>query len=223
MTSSCSARGRAATPPRSAPPSSACAPRSSRRSTGAASASTSAASRPRRCCATPSWRTSSTHEAKTFGIQRRGHLRLRRGVPAQPQGRRRPGQGRPLPDEEEQDHASTTAAAPSSTPHTLRVERRDDHVRQLHHRHRRDHPAAARHLAVGAGGDLRGADPHRGAAGQHHHRRARARSAWSSPTCCTTTASRSRSSSSSTGWCRWRTRRSPRSWPSATSGSASTC
>ncbi len=62
-----------------------------------------------------------TKEAKTFGIQVDGEirLRLRRGVPAQPQGRRRPGQGRALPDEEERHHG----------------------VRRPRHLHRRAHAA----------------------------------------------------------------------------------
>ena len=49
----------------------------------------------------------------------------------------------------------------------------DRHVRQLHPRHRRDHQAAAGHAAERPRGDVRGADPHRGAAGLDHHRRRR--------------------------------------------------
>ena len=168
MTSWSSAPGPGGTSPRSAPPSSGSASRSSRSGTGAASASTSAASPPRRCCATPSWRTSSRSEAETFGIQVDGAvtLRLRRGVQAQPQGRRRPRQGRALPDEEERHHR----------------------VRRPRHLHRRRTPArwpapaaaprpsrsttassppgATTRLLPGtsltrARGDLRGADPQR--------------------------------------------------------------
>ena len=56
--SSSSVRAPVGTSPPSAPPSSASRSGWSRRSTGEGSASTSAASRRRRCCATPSWRTS---------------------------------------------------------------------------------------------------------------------------------------------------------------------
>ena len=71
----------------------------------------------RPCCATPNSRTSSRARRKTFGIKVDGTVTFDYGdgLPAQPQGRRRPGQGRPLPDEEEQDHRVSTAAAPSST------------------------------------------------------------------------------------------------------------
>jgi dihydrolipoamide dehydrogenase len=45
-----------------------------------------------------------THEAKTFGISGEVTFDFGAALRPQPQGRRRPGQGRPLPDEEEQDH-----------------------------------------------------------------------------------------------------------------------
>ena len=125
--------------------------RSSRNATGAASASTSAASRPRRCCATPNSPTSSPARRKTFGIQVDGEvtLRLRRGLPAQPQGRRRPGQGRPLPDEEERHHRVRRPRHLHATPHTRRGQADGGETitfDQLHHRHRRHHQAAARHV-----------------------------------------------------------------------------
>ena len=71
---------------------------------------------------------------------------------------------------------------------TLEVEaqrrrHRDGDVRQRHHRHRQQHPAGARHLAVGQRRHLRRADPVARAALVDRHRRAPARSAWSSATC----------------------------------------
>ena len=48
---------------------------------------------------------------------------------------------------------------------------RDGDVRQRHHRHRQQHPAGARHVAVGQRRHLRGADPVARAAGVDRHRR----------------------------------------------------
>ena len=45
-----------------------------------------------------------THEKDTFGIEGDATMDFARHPRAQPQGRRRHRQGRPLPDEEEQDH-----------------------------------------------------------------------------------------------------------------------
>ena len=155
------------------------APRSSRRGTGAASASTWAASPPRRCCATPSSPTSSRSEAKTFGIQVDGEvtLRLRRGLQAQPQGRRRPRQGRPLPDEEEQHHRVRRPRhvhRPAHAPGGLT----DGGTETVTFDHCIIATGATTKLLPGtslsrAGGDVRGADPQRGAAGEHRDRRRR--------------------------------------------------
>lgn len=105
---------------------------------------------------------------------RTGHLRLRRGLPPQPQGRRRPGQGRPLPDEEKQDHRDRRPRHLPRPAHPPggRLRRQHPHhrLRQLHHRHRRRAQAAPRHPAQRARGDLRGADPGRGAAALDRHR-----------------------------------------------------
>ena len=94
-----------ATSRRSAPPSSARRSPSSRRSTGAGSASTSAASRARRCSSNAELAHVLTHEKAKFGIEGDAHDGLsarRTSAPATVPRRHR--QGRPLPDEEEQDH-----------------------------------------------------------------------------------------------------------------------
>ena len=85
-----------------------------------------------------------THEAKTFGIKVDGQVTFDYGeaLPPQPQGRRRPGQGRPLPDEEEQDHGDRRPRHVPRPAHAPggRLRRRHPHhrLRPLHHRHRRD-------------------------------------------------------------------------------------
>ena len=108
---------------------------------------------------------------------RRRDVRLRCGVPAQPQGRRRPRQGRPLPDEEEQHHRARRLGHVHRRQHpagrAVRRRRGDGHLRPLHPRDRGDHPAAAGHRAQRPRGDLRRADHDRGAAGLDHHRRRR--------------------------------------------------
>ena len=101
-----------------------------------------AASPRRRCCATPSSRTSSP-PGRAVRHLGRGELRLRRRVRPQPQGRRRPRQGRPLPDEEEQDHRVRRPRhvhrrrTPSTSRKADGVDR-DGHLRQRDHRHRLD-------------------------------------------------------------------------------------
>ena len=67
------------------------------------SASTSAASPPRRCCATPSSRTSSTHEKDKFGITGDASMDFKPTHARSREVSDSHRQGRPLPDEEEQD------------------------------------------------------------------------------------------------------------------------
>ena len=117
-----------------------------------------------------------THEAKTLRDQRRRQLRLRRGVQAQPYGGRSDGQGRALPDEEEQGHRDRRLG---------HVQGREDdqrrgteghhrgHLRQLHRVGGCHHPPAPGHLAERPRGHLRRADHDRGAAEVDHHRRLR--------------------------------------------------
>ena len=57
---------------------------------------------------------------------------------------------------------------------------RDGHVRQRDHRHRQQHAAAARHVAVGERRHLRGADPRPASCPARSSSSAPARSAWSS-------------------------------------------
>ena len=118
-----------------------------------------------------------THEKDKFGIEGDAtmafgptHARSRAGV-------RRHRQGRPLPDEEEQDHRDRRLGHP----HRRQVDRRRRsrtattrqlHLRQPDHRHRRHHPAAARHRrSREQRRHLRGADPRRRAPRLDHHRR----------------------------------------------------
>ena len=73
-------------------------------------------------------------------------------------------QGRPLPDEEEQDHRDRRLGHPHRRRTAIDVALNDGatptvHLRQPHHRHRRDDPAAPRHVAQRARRHLRGADP----------------------------------------------------------------
>lgn len=72
--------------------------------------------------------------------ERGGDLRLRRGLHPQPQGRGRARQGRPLPDEEEQDHPVHRSRHLQRRPHPAdRPHRRrhgNPHLRPLHRRRR---------------------------------------------------------------------------------------
>ena len=175
--SSSSAPAPVATSPPSAPPSSASPSPWWRRSTGAVSASTSAASRPRRCCKNAELAHTLPHEKDKFGIE--GDATMSYG-PTHKRSREVSAghrQGRPLPDEEEQDHRDrrlghARAARPGST--WRRTATRPSYtcdnliiatgatVRLL--------PG---HRAQRQRRDLRGADPRRRAARLDHHRRLR--------------------------------------------------
>ena len=61
-----------------------------------------------------------TKEAKTYGINGEVDLRLRCRLAAQPQRRRPDGQGRALPDEEEQDHRDQRLGHVHRRPHPQR-------------------------------------------------------------------------------------------------------
>ncbi len=124
-------------------------------------------SRPRRCCATPNWRTSSPPRPRP------SESRVRYGSTTRPPSSR----SRKVSDRmvkgvhflmrknkiTELNGWGTFVDAKTLSRHHGR-RRGDHHLRRLHHRHRRDHQAAAEHPAQRAGVHLRGADPLRRAA-----------------------------------------------------------
>jgi succinate dehydrogenase/fumarate reductase flavoprotein subunit len=85
-------------------------------------------------------------------------------------------QGRPLPDEEEQDHRDRRLGhvldRPPRWTSRPRTARADRHLRQPHHRGRaHGHEDAARRRAIEERRHLRGADPRREPPEVDHHRR----------------------------------------------------